>query len=297
MKTRTFLKLCAGSSASVLVSSCGSGGDQADSLVITAIPDEKVSDQAAKFQALIEYLTEELNIKASFSISKDYNAAETRFINGEVHLAWFGGLTGVRARAKTKGARAIVQGDADPNFKSYFIAHESTGLTKVDEFPGDAIKDLTFTFGSASSTSGRLMPEYFIKQNSGKSAEEFFSKPVQFQTEGGHVATAKAVESGSVQVGALNYKKYDTMVKEGKLDPAKAPIIWVTPDYYDYNMTVHPELEEMFGEGFIDKLQKVLVDCTDKEVLRAFNRDKLIPAKNEDFDTIEAVAKELDLMR
>lgn len=297
MKTRTFLTLFAGGSAGLLLSGCGGGDEIRDTLVITAIPDEKVSDQEAKFQALKEFLAKELGIKVEFSISKDYTAAETRFINGEVHLAWFGGLTGVRARAKTQGARAIAQGDADPNFKSYFIAHESTGLSLSKEFPGDAIKDLTFTFGSASSTSGRLMPEYFIKQNSGKSAAEFFSKPVQFQTEGGHVSTAKAVEKGSVQVGALNYRTYNSMVKDGRLDPAKAPIIWVTPDYYDYNLTVHPDLEKMFGEGFIDKLQKVLLACTDEKVLKAFNRDKLISAKNEDFATIEAVAKELELMR
>ena len=275
----------------------GGGGDKPAALVITAIPDEKVSDQEAKFQALKTYLSENLEIDVEFSISKDYSDSVRRFSNGEVHMAWFGGLTGVQARAAVEGARAIAQGDADPNFKTYFIANASTGLTKTDEFPADAIKDLTFTFGSPSSTSGRLMPEYFIKQNTGKSAEEFFSKPVQFQKSGGHVATAEAVQAGSVQVGALNFKTYDSMVADGRLDPEKAPIIWITPDYYDYNLTVHPDLEKHFGEGFIDKLQKALVDCTDAEVLKAFNRDKLIPAKNEDFGNIEAVAKELGLMR
>ena len=141
------------------------------------------------------------------------------------------------------------------------------------------------------------MPEFFIKKETGKSASEFFSKPVQFQKQGGHVATAKAVESGSVQVGALNFKTYDSMVADGKLDAAKAPIIWITPGYADYNLTVHPALEEAFGEGVIDKLQEALVNCTKPEVLKAFNRDTLIPAKNEDFAGILAVAKELELMR
>lgn len=266
-------------------------------MVITAIPDEKISDQEAKFQALKDYLADTLDVPVEFSISKDYAGAVKRFENGEVHLVWFGGLTGVQARDRVKGARAIAQGDADPNFKTYFIANASTGLTKSDEFPAEAFKDLTFTFGSPSSTSGRLMPEFFIKKNTGKSAADFFTKPVQFQKQGGHVATAKAVESGSVQAGALNFKTYDSMVAEGKLDPAKAPIIWITPGYADYNLTVHPDLDKAFGTGFIDKLQKALVDCTEPEVLKAFNRDKLIPAKNEDFAGIEAVAKELDLMR
>lgn len=274
----------------------GAEGSATKSLVITAIPDEKVSDQEANFQALKDYLAKELDIAVSFSISADYSAAVERFKNGEVHLVWFGGLTGVQAMEAVPGARAIAQGDVDPDYKSYFIAHKSTGLTRSDEFPM-AIKDLTFSFGSKSSTSGRLMPAYFIKQATGTPAEDFFTQPIQFQATGGHVATANAVASGSVQAGVLNYKTYDSMVEAGDIKAEDAPIIWVTPGYTDYNLTVHPALETMFGAGFIDKLQKALVDCTDKEVLKAFNRDDLIPAKNEDFDKIREVAKELGIMR
>lgn len=269
----------------------------APTLVITAIPDENVSDQQIKFAALESYLQQQLGIKTQFSISKDYAAAVQRFKNGEVHLAWFGGLTGVQARIAVPGARAIAQGAVDPYYKSYFIAHQATGLTRSDEFPGDKIRDLTFSFGSPSSTSGRLMPTYFIREATGKMPNEFFIKPVQFQDQGGHVATAKAVEAGAAQVGVLNYKTYDSLVASGKLDPSKAPIIWVTPPYADYNLTVHPALEQMFGSGFIDRLQTVLIDCEDPKVLYAFNRDDLIPAKNADFDGILATARDVGLMR
>jgi len=302
------MKGCLGSVAiaatAISLSSCGDKEKDADakkggtqkSLVITAIPDEKVSDQEANFQALQDYLGEELGIDVSFSISADYPAAVERFKNGEVHLVWFGGLTGVQARKAVPGARAIAQGDVDPKYKSYFIAHKSTGLTKSPDFP-TAIKDMTFTFGSKSSTSGRLMPTYFIMKETGAAPEKFFTKRVQFQATGGHDATARAVASGSVQVGALSYKKYDSMVAAGEISAEDAPIIWETPDYADYNLTVHPALEEMFGEGFIDKLQKALVDCTNKDVLKAFNRDDLIPAKNEEFEGIYEVAKEVGIMR
>lgn len=265
-------------------------------LVITAIPDEKISDQEAKFQALGEYLHEKLDIPVEFSISKDYSTSVQRFANGEVHLVWFGGLTGVQARALVPGSRAIAQGVEDPHFKSYFIANVDTGLKPSVEFPM-AIKDMSFTFGAANSTSGSLMPTFFIKEETGKYPKDFFSQPVQFQEAGGHVATAKAVESGSVQTGVLNYATYDTMVKDGELDPEKAVIIWTTPEYADYNLTVHPILDKSFGEGFIDKLQKALVECEKPEVLKAFNRETLIPAKNEDFEGIEKVARDLDKLR
>ena len=266
-------------------------------LVITAIPDEKISDQEARFQALRDHLAEELGVPVKFSISATYEAAVERFRNGEVHLVWFGGLTGVQARSSVPGARAIAQGDVDPSYKSYFIAHESTGITRSDHFPAEAIRDLTFTFGSRSSTSGRLMPSYFIEQETGKKPIDFFSKTIQFQDTGGHDATARAVASGAVQVGVLSYKKYESMVKNGDISASDAPIIWVTPPYADYNLTAHPDIDQLFGAGSIDRLQKVLVETTDPAVLSAFNRDDLIPAENEDFEKIAQVAKELGLLR
>ncbi len=284
---------------SLALASCGKkekSDEGVAKLVITAIPDEKISDQDAKFQALSEYLHEKLDIPVEFSISKDYSTSVQRFANGEVHLAWFGGLTSVQARALVPGARAIAQGIEDPKFKSYFIATAETGLTRSDDFPME-IKDMTFTFGAPNSTSGSLMPTYFIKEKTGKYPKEFFSKPVQYQEAGGHVATTRAVESGSVQTGVMNYATYDTMVKNGDLDPEKARIIWVTPEYADYNLTVHPDVEKYFGEGFIDKLQTALVECEKPEVLKAFNRETLIPAKNEDFKNIEQVARDLDKLR
>ena len=59
----------------------------------------------------------------------------TKFINGEIHLTWFGGLTGVQARNEVKGARAIAQGIEDPNYISYFIANADTGLELSESFP------------------------------------------------------------------------------------------------------------------------------------------------------------------
>jgi len=262
--------------------------------IITSISDEDLSQIEEKFKPLVTHLEKELGVDVEFSISPSYPASVERFKNGEVHMVWYGGLTGVQARKAVPGARAIVQGDVDPEYKSYFIANKSTGLQKSDSFPSE-IKDLTFTFGSRTSTSGRLMPSYFIEKESGTTVDKFFSKPVQFQK--GHDATARAVASGSVQVGALSYKKYDSMVKSGEINPEDAPIIWETPGYEDYNLTVHPALNDMFGSDFVDKLQKVLVDCDDKEVLKAFNRDDLIPAKNEDFGNIENIAEAAGLLK
>ena len=61
----------------------------------------------------------------------------------------------------------------------------------------------------------------------------------------------------------MNYKVYDRRVAAGKTDPEVCRVIWKTPLYADYNFTAHPQLDEVFGEGFTDRLQAVLTGITD----------------------------------
>jgi len=272
----------------------GDGGDPEKVLKFSAIPDQNTTELKEKFDALAKHLSEKLDVKVEYVPSSDYQASVEAFTTGDIQLAWFGGLTGVQARHEVEGAKAIAQGNSDPVFKSYFIAHQDTGLEKSDEFPTE-LGGLSFTFGSESSTSGRLMPEFFIKQETGQSPKEFFGKQPGFS--GSHDNTVQLVQTGEVQAGVVNFKVYDKRVAEGKTDPEVCKIVWVTPEYADYNFTAHPDLEKKFGEGFIEKLQKTLIEIKDPELLSAFPREALIEAKNEDFQGIADVAKELGFLR
>ena len=264
-----------------------------DVLRFTAIPDQTSTELEEKFQPLARYLSETLEVPVEYVLARDYQASVEMFKNGDVDLAWFGGLTGVQARNAVPGAVAIAQGASDPEYFSYFIANRDAGLEPGDDFP-TAIAKLHFTFGSPSSTSGRLMPEFFIRQATGESPQEFFEHPVGFS--GSHDKTAELVESGRYQAGVLNYRVYDRRVKEGTTDPNKVQVIWKTPTFADYNWTAHPGLQR-FGDDFIDRLQQTLVGIDDPTLLAALPRDRLIEASNEDFAGIREVAEQLDMLR
>lgn len=311
METKSWKWMRRGLGAGMLVvaavlGACG-GGEPADesaesasetqgtaTLRFTAIPDQTSTELEEKFQPLAAHLSEALGVPVEYVPARDYQASVEMFKNGDVGLAWFGGLTGVQARNAVPGARAIAQGAADPEYYSYFIANRDTGLERSDEFP-EEIGEYTFTFGSESSTSGRLMPEYFIRENTGQGPMEFFEETPGFS--GSHDKTAELVESGQYQVGVLNYKVYDRRVEEGSTDPEVAKIIWKTPFYADYNWTAHPMLNETFGDGFIDRLQEALVSIDDPQLLSALPRERLIPASNEEFEGIRRVAEDLDMLR
>lgn len=260
----------------------------------TAIPDQNTTELEEKFSPLARYLSEQLGARVEFVPSRDYQASVEMFKNGDVLLAWFGGLTGVQAREWVAGARAIAQGEADPQYFSYFIAHRETGLEPSEDFPAE-IGRYRFTFGSESSTSGRLMPEHFIRQQTGKSPQDLFRDPVGFSSS--HDKTVELVESGQFQVGAVNYKVYEKRVEQGETDPAVCRVIWKTPFYADYNWTAHPALETTFGRGFINRVQRALIELDDPRLLSAMLRHKLIPARNQDFDGILQVARELKMVR
>ncbi|MFT5048670.1 MAG: phosphonate transport system substrate-binding protein [Chlamydiales bacterium] len=267
----------------------------ADVLRFTAIPDNNKTELELKFAPLAEHLGEVLGVPVEYVPTADYSASVEMFKNGDVDLAWFGGLTGVQARAAVDGARAIAQGRVDPKFKSYLIAHPSARVEASGSFPVEALRGKRFTFGSQQSTSGRLMPEYFIRAATGQAPDEFFGE-VGFS--GSHDKTAELVNAGSFEVGAINYRTYDLLLEEGRISANTCRIIWTTPEYADYNWTVHPGVEETFGTGTIDALQAALTGLTQPELLAAVQReDGLIGAENDDFEGIAAVARELGFLR
>src|SRR5437868_1798386 len=169
----------------------------------SAIPDQNSTELKEKFDALAAHLSQKLGVKVEYVPATDYKASVEMFKNGDVQLAWFGGLTGVQARLAVPGARAIAQGDTDPKFVSYFVANKDAGLAASESFPMGLAK-LSFTFGPASSTSGRLMPEYFLRKNTGKSPAEFFGKEPSFTDS--HDKTLELVEAGKVQAGVVNFE-------------------------------------------------------------------------------------------
>jgi phosphonate transport system substrate-binding protein len=265
---------------------------QAQSFVFTAIPDEDESRLRQRFDRVAVYLSKELGVEVSYIPVKSYAAAVTAFRNDQVQLAWFGGLSGVRARLLVPGSEALAQGYEDQFFVTYFIANASTGIKAGEAFPA-AIEGKTFTFGSKGSTSGRLMPEYHIRSQFKRAPDDVFSR-VGFS--GDHSRTIALVQSGAYQVGAVNFKVWENEVKAGNVDPAKVSVIWKTPPYPDYQWTVRGDVDEAFGPGFKARLKKALLDLEDPELLAAFPRKSFVPAGNDDYAPILDVAKSVGLI-
>jgi phosphonate transport system substrate-binding protein len=264
----------------------------AETLTFSAIPDEDETKLVARFAKVAAYLEKRLGVPVKYTPVKSYAAAVTAFRNNQLQLAWFGGLSGVQARLAVPGSVALAQGDEDLEFMSYIIANAATGIEESAEFPA-GLKGKSFTFGAKTSTSGRLMPEFYMREATGEGPEEFFAR-VGYS--GDHTKTVELVESGAYDAGAVNYAAFDDMIAKSQADPAKVRVIWKTPRYPDYNWTIRGDADETFGAGFTDRVRAALLDMDDPEILASFPRRKFIPAANDDYRMIEDTARKLDLI-
>ena len=197
-----------------------------------------------------------------------------------------------RPAAQCRGPEAIAQGVEDTKFSSFFIANSKLGLKKAAGFP-TGIAGRSFTFGARASTSGRVMPEYFIRQAFGKAPDAVFSR-VGFS--GDHTRTLQLVQSGAYEAGAMDFTVYDLEQKAGRVDPTQVSVIWETPTFPDYNWTVRGDVNGRFGAGFKERLRAALIACREPAILSQFARSGFITAANADYTPVEQVAQQTELL-
>ena len=294
--------LIAGLALTASVSSCGAPQNDAKQVVlhIGAIPDQNPEKLNRLYGTLSAELSEKLDVPVRYAPVSNYAAAVSAFRTGSLDLVWFGGLTGVQARLQTPGARVLAQRDIDAEFTSVFIANGASGLrpfTSADQLV--ELKGRRLAFGSESSTSGRLMPQYFMGEN-GVKPDDLAGGGPGFS--GSHDATIAVVQSGAYEVGALNEQVWRSNVKDGRVDPDKVTVIWRTPPYVDYHWVVRPDLDARFGDGFTDNLQSTLLELSAETengaaILELFGAERFISAQDDDYVMIETVGRQLGKIR
>ncbi len=275
--------------AAILAATIGQAAEPLKELRVSAIPDENPNELMRIYAPFAEYLSKELNMKVTYTNVVDYAATVEGLAAKKLDMVWYGGFTYVQARKRTGDAVPLVSREEDLQFHSKFIARKDTGITKLADLKGK-----TFSFGSVSSTSGHLMPRYFLLQN-GINPEKDFAK---FSFSGAHDATALWVESGKVDAGALNEAVWDKLVQTKKVDTGQVLVFWTTPPYVDYVWTVRGDLDKGLQERIASALMKL--DYTkpeEKRLLDLHRTKKYVRVKPEDFKQTEEAAIAAGLLK
>lgn len=262
--------------------------NETKTLKIGAIPDQEISALNENMENMAKYLKEKTGMEVEYVATVDYASLVTSFERGDINLAWFGGLTGVQAMNLVEGSEAIAQRPRDEKFHSVFIAQKDLPIEKLEDLKGKS-----FTFGSESSTSGHLMPRYYITEAGVNPDSDFDGLP---NYSGSHDKTYSLVESGAFQTGALNEAVWEKALEEKKVDLSKVKVFYTTPDYYDYHWAINSDDQTKV------KVKEALLsmdsgDENAKNVLDFFQTDKFIETNNKNYEKIESVAKKLGLVK
>lgn len=258
-------------------------------LRVSAIPDEAPTELQRKFTPLGKYLESKIGMKVEFTPVTDYAATVEGLAAKKLDMVWYGGFTFVQAYMRTnKTAIPLVQRAEDEAFRSVFITKVGSGINTLADLKGK-----NFVFGSVSSTSGHLMPRYFLLQNGVNPDTD-----MRIAFSGAHDATVFQVAGGKVDAGALNILVWTKMVEEKKVDPSQLKVFYTTPPYYDYNWTVRGDLDA----ALVSKLREAFLALNPnnpehREILALQRTSKYVLTRPENYKGIEDAARSAGLLK
>jgi phosphonate transport system substrate-binding protein len=272
----------------VLLSGCSRTENQSQRMLrISMIPTTDPGNIIRQSQPFIDYLQKKTGAKVALTVPTNYAAVVEAVSNDRVDVAYLGGFTFVQASARA-GAVPLVQRERDQNFHSLFITQPKSPIHSLKDLKGHS-----FAFGDVNSTSGHLMPAFFMQQQDVD--QSVIDKAIYT---GGHDATALAVANGKVDAGAIDELVYGRMMKEGKLSESQVRVFYTTPPFFDYVWAARKGLNPATAKAFADAM--LALDAGNPEqkaILDLLNASKYVKAEDSSYGPLRQAAKDAGLLK
>jgi phosphonate transport system substrate-binding protein len=271
----------------LVVTSCKSRSSSEQTLRIAMIPSTDPGKIVRESQPLVGYLGKETGSRIDLVVPTNYAAVVEAIANDRVDIAYLGGFTFVQA-SRRAGVIPLVQRERDQNFHSVFITQTKSGIKSLVDLKGHS-----FAFGDVNSTSGHLMPAYYMR------AENVDPNVIaKALYTGGHDATALAVANGKVDAGAMDELVFGNMMKSGKITAEQVRIFYTTPPFFDYVWVSRKGLDPKQSERFAAAMLKLDASNPDsKALLDLLNGTKFVRAEDSNYDKLREAARDEGLLQ
>jgi phosphonate transport system substrate-binding protein len=264
----------------------GRGARPEQALRLAMIPSTDPGKIVRDSQPLVKYLEKETSSRIELVVPTNYAAVVEAIANDTVDIAYLGGFT--LQASRRAGVIPLVQRERDQNFHSVFITQPRSGINTLADLKGHS-----FAFGDVNSTSGHLMPAYYMRAanvDQGLIAKALYS--------GGHDATALAVANGKVDAGAMDELVFGNMMKSGKITPEQVRVFYTTPAFFDYVWAARKGLDPKLSASFADALLKLDASNPEHKVLLdLLNATKYLRADDSNYDKLRQAARDEGLLK
>lgn len=253
------------------------------------ISTESQDNQKPKWEPFIDAMEEALGRSVKASYATDYAGVIEAMGAGKVQLAWYGGKSYVTA-AENADAEAFAQTigtDGSNGYYSHLITNKDNPiLANIDVEKGDGDQyvidnaaNLTFAFNDPESTSGYLVPSYYVFAKTGVNPNEAFKELV---FAGSHEATAQAVANNQVDVATNNNESLTALEASDPEALEKIQIIWTSPVIPSDPLAYRNDLPDCLKED----IKEFFYNYSDTAILEPLGWSKFIPADDANWNTI-----------
>ena len=188
------------------------------------------TDRSAAIKALwdpfIEDMAKQTGLKVNAFFATDYTGIIEAQRFNKIQVAWYGNKSAIEAvdRANGEVFAQFIDLHGTPGYYSYLIVHRDSPINNLDDMFRNG-KSLTFGAGDPQSTSGTLVPGYYVFTQRGVEAKDTFKvvRPAS------HGINLLAVLNKQVDVATNNSEELDKLELK---DPAKrkeVKILWTSP--------------------------------------------------------------------
>lgn len=273
--------------ASALLAGSLLGSAQAEALKelnFGIISTESSQNLRTVWEPFLAAMGERTGMKINAFFAPDYAGIIQGMRFDKVDLAWYGNKSAMEAIDRAGGEifAQTVAANGAPGYYSLIVAHKDSALTSVEDMLANAAK-LTFANGDPNSTSGYLVPGYYVFAKNQIDPNKAFKRSLN----GSHEVNALSVANKQVDVGTFNNEGLERLQLTAPDKAAQLKVIWQSPLIPADPMVWRKNLPESTKASIRDFFMSYGENAAEKEVLanlqwspfRASDNDQLLPIR------------------
>ena len=232
----------------------GHAADAAEKLRFAVGPFQPTpSETKSAYEPFFRHVAQVLGAPYELAVTNDWAGIAIALANGQADIAWMGPWGYVLARNEG-GAEAIatVKYDGKPFYHAIVVGRPDLRIAK---WPDDA-KGLGISFADVGSTSGWLIPTYWLKQR-GIDPRSFF----KYRDGASHPANELAIVSGQIDLATDYDRNRNSMIEKGTIPPDATRVVWTSDPLPNDPLVVR----KGFDPALARTLQAALVGITEEQ--------------------------------
>ena len=260
------------------------GASEMKELNFGIISTESSQNLKAQWDPFLAEMSKQTGMKINSFFAPDYAGIIQGMRFNKVDVAWYGNKSAMEAVDRAGGEifAQTVAADGKPGYWSLLIAHKDSPINSVEDMLKNA-KDLTFSNGDPNSTSGYLVPGYYVFAKNDVQPNQIFKRTLNAS----HEVNALSVANKQADIATFNTEGMERLEETNPAKAAQLKVIWTSPlipaDPIVWRKNLSEDVKKKINDFFTnygdDEKELAVLAGLQWGKFRASNDDQLLPIR------------------